>query len=231
MTEIGEAKEPMVRSTSPAETGRELDIAERVSRQSRARLEREVTQWLAEGGGLYWPGGTGEAGSRKHPADSKPDVRPHARTSPLCRRCGTFHTAAEHARHERTGSALAGPATRARRTKAPRTKRKAAKKTPRTSTPLVVVRKALAGLKGEGRFGPRKVFIAALWRRVGSQLGMSLPELKSWLFEQHRARELLLARADLVAAMDPKLVAESAMQQGNAEFHFVVDSSAKESWP
>ena len=57
--------------------------------------------------------------------------------------------------------------------------------------------------------------------------GLELPyhakdELKERLFEAHRRGELELARADLVAAMDPALVAASEMFGGGARFHFIV---------
>ena len=39
--------------------------------------------------------------------------------------------------------------------------------------------------------------------------------------EAHRQGELRLARADLVAAMDPELVARSEIGYLNATFHFV----------
>jgi hypothetical protein len=38
----------------------------------------------------------------------------------------------------------------------------------------------------------------------------------------HRQRELELARADLVAAMDPTLVAASETRTDGATFHFIV---------
>jgi hypothetical protein len=49
---------------------------------------------------------------------------------------------------------------------------------------------------GPGRFGDRKVFVSALWRRVGRTLGMSLDEFKQWLLAQQRTSALQLARAD-----------------------------------
>ncbi len=97
-------------------------------------------------------------------------------------------------------------------------------------SPLSLVHGAVTKVKGAGRFGDRKVFVSALWQRVGRKLGMSLAEFKVWLAAQHRAGSLQLARADLVAAMDPKLVASSEIQDRGAEFHFVVDPGAKEPW-
>ena len=86
----------------------------------------------------------------------------------------------------------------------------------------------MKAIRGRGRFGDRKVFVAALWRRVRRKLGMSLDEFKQWLFAQHRAGALQLARADLVSAMDPNLVASSEIRVPGAEFHFVVDPEPKE---
>lgn len=69
------------------------------------------------------------------------------------------------------------------------------------------------------RFGERKVFIAAL---LGT---FSTPEqdaaLKAELVELHRAGALVLARADLVAAMDEEMVAMSETLTDGAEFHFL----------
>ena len=100
---------------------------------------------------------------------------------------------------------------------------------PRRST-LDAVRDAVTKVRGAGRFGDRKVFVSALWERVGDELGMSLAEFKQWLVAQHRAGTLRLARADLVAAMDPELVASSEIRDRIAEFHFVVDSTVKDPW-
>ena len=95
--------------------------------------------------------------------------------------------------------------------------------------PLPVVVAALPTIHGDGRFGDRKVFIAALWERVGRKIHMSLSEFKRWLIDQHRQRRLVLARADLIAAMPYDMVRRSeAKTEGvysGAEFHFVVDPS------
>jgi hypothetical protein len=95
--------------------------------------------------------------------------------------------------------------------------------------PLPIVLAALRDIQDAGRFGDRKVFIAALWAAVGRQIGMSLPEFKRWLLEQHRQQHLDLARADLVAAMPQDLVQRSEMQtegpRSGATYHFVIDPS------
>jgi hypothetical protein len=106
----------------------------------------------------------------------------------------------------------------------------ASRPSPPARSPLVVVRDAVKEIKGPGRFGDRKVFVSALWQRVGRKLGMSLDEFKQWLAAQQRTGTLQLARADLVAAMDPNLVALSEIRDRGAEFHFVVDPGAREPW-
>lgn len=95
--------------------------------------------------------------------------------------------------------------------------------------PLPIVIADLPTIHGEGRFGDRKIFIAALWDRVGKKIHMSLLEFKRWLINQHRQGRLVLARADFVAAMPYDLVMRSeANTEGaysGATFHFVVDPS------
>lgn len=77
----------------------------------------------------------------------------------------------------------------------------------------------------EGVFGERKVFIAAAWhelRRRPGYASLELEDFKSQLVRAHRGGELVLARADLVAAMDPELVAASETVADGTTFHFVV---------
>lgn len=77
----------------------------------------------------------------------------------------------------------------------------------------------------DGRFGDRKVFASAAWevlRRAPAWSGLALDDFKARLLAAHRAGELTLARADLVAAMDPVLVAASEIVADGASFHFVV---------
>lgn len=87
------------------------------------------------------------------------------------------------------------------------------------------VRAAAAEVTGDGRFGDRRVFIAALWRRVaeGELAGLTLADFKRRLLEANQAGDLSLARADLVDAMDPALVAESEIRDLGSSFHFVMD--------
>jgi hypothetical protein len=90
--------------------------------------------------------------------------------------------------------------------------------------PYVVPEEGVTG-RARGRFG-RKVFIGGLWRQIRTHPqfeGMTLQQFKRRLFEAHKQQLLVLARADLVAAMDPEEVAESEYDAGGATFHFVVD--------
>jgi len=104
-----------------------------------------------------------------------------------------------------------------------------------------LVHRALAAVQDAGRFGDRKVFIAALWNRMlaieaqtGGTLaeGATLEHFKAWLVRsrlytsdgtEHRAWLVVLSRADLVAAMDPALIAASETITDGAVFHFVLD--------
>lgn len=75
-----------------------------------------------------------------------------------------------------------------------------------------------------GRFGERKVFIAAVWRRLRQAPlldGMDLAGFKRHLVDANRADLLALHRADLVAVMDPDEVRASEIAYGNATFHFI----------
>jgi hypothetical protein len=83
----------------------------------------------------------------------------------------------------------------------------------------------VAGTARDGVFGDRKVFIAAVWhelRRQTAWSALSLDEFKTRLVAAHRAGDLRLARADLVAAMDPELVAASEISADGASFHFIL---------
>jgi len=81
----------------------------------------------------------------------------------------------------------------------------------------------------DGRFGDRKVFVSAVWgelRRDPRWADLALAGFKGRLLAAYRARELVLARADLVAAMDPALVAASEIAADGASFHFIVKEPA-----
>jgi hypothetical protein len=93
------------------------------------------------------------------------------------------------------------------------------------------VRSSVASLPTEhpGRFG-HKVFISAARAALGGDAALSDAEFKRQLFAAHRAGLIQLARADLVAAMDPVAVAASETQVDGATFHFVIDSAAHDPW-
>src|SRR5215468_3370306 len=104
-----------------------------------------------------------------------------------------------------------------------------------------LVHRAMADVQDAGRFGDRKVFIASLWAQMVSieaQTGATLTEgatiehFKTWLLRSRLltcdgtdqgARLIVLCRADLVAAMDPALVAASETITDGAVFHFALD--------
>lgn len=72
-----------------------------------------------------------------------------------------------------------------------------------------------------GRFGNNKVFISHVWKALQPEWG-SREAFDVALLEANRTRQLSLTRADLVAAMDPRDVAESEVRSFGATFHFVV---------
>lgn len=107
-----------------------------------------------------------------------------------------------------------------------------------------LVHSALAAVLGDGRFGDRKVFIASLWTtmlRMEADTGRTLTEgatlehFKAWLLRsrlltrdgtEDGAPLVVLCRADLVAAMDPRMVAASETIIDGATFHFIIDPAA-----
>ena len=78
----------------------------------------------------------------------------------------------------------------------------------------------LARATTTGVFGDRKVFIASVWDAAGWT--MTFDEFKTALVAAHRNGEVVLARADLVGAMDPELVARSETRWDGASYHFIV---------
>jgi hypothetical protein len=74
------------------------------------------------------------------------------------------------------------------------------------------------------RFGDNKVFISHVWRRLNGSFataGSDLTSFKRRLIDANRDGLLHLSRADLVEAMAPTDVEESATVYDNATFHFV----------
>lgn len=91
--------------------------------------------------------------------------------------------------------------------------------------------RAAARSTNHGVFGDRKVFISAVWdelRRSGQWSALSIADFKRRLLEAQRAGTMELARADLVAAMDPELVAASETLADGASFHFIVRDQREE---
>lgn len=83
---------------------------------------------------------------------------------------------------------------------------------------------SLADRMKTGLYGEERVFIAAVWRaaqRGSADLHGPLGEFKSRLIEANRAGHLRLHRADLVGAMDERLVRDSEIEHLNASFHFI----------
>jgi hypothetical protein len=77
----------------------------------------------------------------------------------------------------------------------------------------------------DGVFGDRKVFISSVWhalRATPPWSQLDLDDFKARLVSAHRQRELELARADFVSAMDPALVAASETATDGTTFHFIV---------
>jgi hypothetical protein len=90
---------------------------------------------------------------------------------------------------------------------------------------LVATVRTVAEKARDGVFGDRKVFISSVWnalRAVPPWTALALDDFKAELIAAHRRQELVLARADLVAAMDPTLVASSETRTDGATFHFIV---------
>jgi hypothetical protein len=77
---------------------------------------------------------------------------------------------------------------------------------------------------GARHFGPEKVFIGSVWQALAVEPDMArLGEMgfKRLLVEAHRQGSLVLAPADLVAAMDPRDVRSSETKHHNATYHFI----------
>jgi len=90
---------------------------------------------------------------------------------------------------------------------------------------LDVVRETIPRVGAEGRFG-EKVYVSAIWRTIEHDRkagDLSLDHFKRWLVRANRDGWLVLARADLIGAMDAKQVNESEINDRGATFHFVLD--------
>ena len=89
---------------------------------------------------------------------------------------------------------------------------------------------ATTGHDANQRYGWRKVFLAAVHGALGGEGAIHLEAFKRRMVSAHRAGLLVLARADLVAAMPQAAVADSEVSEGGAEFHFVLDDAARDPW-
>ena len=88
---------------------------------------------------------------------------------------------------------------------------------------------AAIGHDANQRYGLRKVFLAAVHAALGGEGAIDLEAFQRRMVSAHRAGLLVLARADLVAAM-PRAVADSEVSDGGTEFHFVLDDAARDPW-
>lgn len=91
------------------------------------------------------------------------------------------------------------------------------------------VRSAIDRLPESARFGDRKVFIGDVYKEYARRTDVPRPVFNAMLLDANRRGELQLSRADLVQAMDPVQVAESAVypfgydpKQQTPEFNFIV---------
>lgn len=89
-----------------------------------------------------------------------------------------------------------------------------------------------AKVPASGRFGERKVFVSAVWDALSEAArdGLSIDSFKRQLFVAHRLGLLVLARADLVAAMPAASVTASQIGYDGIQFHFVLDPTVRDSW-
>ncbi len=90
--------------------------------------------------------------------------------------------------------------------------------------------KRIARTINRGLFGERKVFISTIWDALRCEpqwASLTLSEFKTRLVVAQRSGDVELARADLVAAMDPQLVAASETRGDGASFHFIIREDGK----
>lgn len=98
---------------------------------------------------------------------------------------------------------------------------------------LVREQPAPSGRGSLGRFGPDKVYIAAIWRQLAQDprfREMNLAQFKRRLIEANRHRLLDLVRADLGGG-DPGEVGMSEIEDMGSTFHFVIDRRAPNRQP
>jgi hypothetical protein len=92
------------------------------------------------------------------------------------------------------------------------------------------LRRAVSSVEEAGRFGERKVFIAAAWdalHREPAWRQLSLDDFKARLLEAHRGGEVVLARADLMGALNAQLADRSETTSSvGGTFHFILREEA-----
>jgi len=88
------------------------------------------------------------------------------------------------------------------------------------------VHEALPLIGSDGRYGSEKVFVSAVWHGLAKErrvAGMTFDSFKRSLVQAMRAGKVRLARADLIGAMDAKLVSDSEILDNGSTFHFVLE--------
>lgn len=88
------------------------------------------------------------------------------------------------------------------------------------------VHETLPRIGADGRYSAEKVFVSAVWRGLEQErrtAGMTFDAFKRSLVQAMRAGKVRLARADLIGAMDAKLVSDSEILDNGATFHFVLE--------
>jgi hypothetical protein len=87
---------------------------------------------------------------------------------------------------------------------------------------------AASAVGQEGRFGDQKVFLGP----IRDSLGLDAQRFAALVTEANKRNQLTLSRADLVAAMDPQMVASSQIQNRmGAQFHFLQMELTEKSLP
>lgn len=100
---------------------------------------------------------------------------------------------------------------------------------PNTSVFATLVLDTARRAPHHGWWSDDKIFISELSRELRSAgYAFDIQDLKSKLVAAHRAGQISMSRADLVAAMPQKDVDESETAYQNATFHFVKKTPAKE---
>jgi hypothetical protein len=70
-------------------------------------------------------------------------------------------------------------------------------------------------------FGDDKVFVSAVWDELHREYAVTLARFKELALAFHRAGKVSLSRADLVEALDPKVLDRSEIRSMSSTFHFL----------